>query len=216
MCDINGENQSQLTFFENKTEAYARWSSSGLEILVRLEDGLFVMDASGGTQVKVSDSTFIVIWNKDDSGFYGRQYSQNNIYSIARDGNVQQQITHEGGLFSYLFEDYLYYIKSWSYRDIWRVPVNGGAEEPVLQGIPNLDMVSWIVLKNGIYFIHNNDETRVLEFYNFSTNKISHIKNVPQARYFSKIEITPDESYLLYSRKESDRSDIILVDNFTP
>jgi len=218
MCDINGENQSQLTFFESKTtEIVAKWSPSGSEILVQLEDGLFIMNASEGTPVKVSDSIFIVIWNKDGSGFYGRQYSQNNIYSIARDGKVQQQITHEGGLIPYLFEDYIYYIKNWTYRDIWRIPVNGGAEEPVLQGVSNLDMASWTVVKNGIYFIHNNNSgARVLEFYNFSTNKISNIKDVPRARYFSKIEVTPDENYLLYSRKESIKSDIILVDNFTP
>ena len=217
ICDINGENQSQLTFFENEiNEVVAKWSPSGSEILIRMKDGLFIMNAPGGTPVKVSDSIFIVIWNKDGSGFYGRQYSQNNIYSITRDGKVQQQITHEGGLIPYLFEDYLYYIKSWDYRDIWRIPVSGGAEEPVLQGVSHLDMASWTVVKNGIYFIHNNSSARVLEFYNFSTNKISHIKDVPRARYFSKIEVTPDESSLLYSRKESTKSDIILVDNFTP
>lgn len=216
MCDINDENQFQLTFFENKTRGgSAIWSPSGLEILIE-SDGLYIMDATGGTPVEIRSNIDFASWNKDGSGYYGSQAPQWNIFSFTKDGKVQQQITHEGGLIPSVFEDYIYYVKSWNYHDIWRVPVNGGAEEPVLQGISDMGMISWVVAKNGIYFIRDNSGSPVLEFYDFSTKKISHIKDVPRVNsiLFAGIEIDPDERYLLYSRSEPNKSDIILVENF--
>jgi hypothetical protein len=109
-----------------------------------------------------------------------------------------------------------YNIKNWNYHDIWIIPVNGGVEEPVLQGISDMGMTPWAVVKSGIYFIRDNSGSPVLEFYDFSTKKISHIKDVPDVDsvLFTSIEIDPDEKYLLYSKSEPNKSDIILVENF--
>jgi eukaryotic-like serine/threonine-protein kinase len=217
MCDINGENQSQLTFFEDKTTPSegATWSPSGSKILIGFNI-YYIMDATGGTPAEISNNMGFTSWNKDGSGYYGSPSRQWNIYSLTKNGKIQQQITHEGGLMPHVFENYIYYVKSWNYHDIWRIPIQGGAEEPVLQGVTDMGMTSWAVVKNGTYFIRDNGGSPVLEFYNFGTKTISHIKDVPMANpeLFSPIEIDPDERYLLYSKSEPNKSDIILVENF--
>ena len=156
------------------------------------------------------------IWSEDGTGFYGTKYPENKIYKYSKDGNPQRQITSGNGIMPQLYGNYLYYIKDFDHHDIWRIPINGGAEEPVLQGVADFLLRQWVVAKNGIYFIRDNNGSPVLDFYNIKTKQISLIKNLPQAVRdpFVEIEIAPDESYLLYSKHEPTKSDIILVENF--
>lgn len=86
----------------------------------------------------------------------------------------------------------------------------------MLQGVSDFGIREWVVVKNGIYYIRNNNGSPVLDFYDFRTKQISRIKDVPMAKIdqFSSIAIDPEESYILYSRRELNKSDIILVENF--
>ena len=71
--------------------------------------------------------------------------------------------------------------------------------------------------KNGIYFFHFVDKLPVLSFYDFKTKEVKLVKRMPDAGdvdIFTAIDIDPNENYLLYSKEDPVKSDIIMVENF--
>ena len=84
-----------------------------------------------------------------------------------------------------------------------------------MQGVPNLAFRSWDIVKDGIYFFRSTDNSNLLCFYDFKTKQISEIRDIPAALVgFLTIDIDPEEKYLLYSKFEPNKSDIIMVENF--
>ncbi len=216
MCESDGTNQSQLTTFPLSLYATEQWSPGGREILISADKDIYILNAAGGTPQKISLMSSFTIWSEDGTGFYGFKYPENKLYLFSKDGKSQRQITKDNGIIPQLYGTYIYYVKDFDHHDIWRIPIKGGTEESVLKGVADFLLRQWVVAKNGIYFIRDNNGSPVLDFYNIETKKISHIRNLPQAVSdpFAKIEIAPDESYILYSKQEPTKSDIILVDNF--
>ena len=215
MGDKDGINQTQLTYFDNLgNPGDAKWSPDGSEIIISNKNGTYLLNASGGAPQKIADPLSFIVWSKNGQGIYSMVYPDNNIYFFTN-GKKRKQVTKNGGIVPYVYGNYIYYLKDWDHHDIWRVPLDGGEEKPVLQGITDIELRSWVVAKKGIYFIRSNNNSPILELYNFNTKEIVHIKDIPMAEnYFVPIAIDPAETYLLYSKREPNKSDIILVDNF--
>jgi eukaryotic-like serine/threonine-protein kinase len=216
ICETDGTNPTQRTYFDNNNfGSVCKWSYDGTEIVLTHGNNNYILRASGGTP-QFSGSFKFPIWSEDGLGFYGNKYPDNQIYYYSRDGQSQRQITKGHGIMPRLYGDDLYYVKDWDHKEIWKIPLKGGNEEPVLQSVPDLLISQWVVVKKGIYYIRDNKGSPSLDFYSFLTKQKSPIKLLPQLFVdgFTKIEIAPDESYVLYSKREPTKSDIILVDNF--
>jgi eukaryotic-like serine/threonine-protein kinase len=215
ICESDGNNQTRLT--ENLYTVYAVWSPDGSEILICHFRYLYLMNAFGGLPKRINNEYKEGTWSIDGSLLYAiRTFEENQIFLLSKDGVVQKQITKNNGHVPKVYENFVYYVKTWFNKDIWRVPLNGGAEEPVLQGVADMALRSWAVVKNGIYYIRKNNGSPVLDFFDFKTKKISRIKKVPMANIEinTTIDVDPEEQYLLYSKDEPTKSDIILVENF--
>jgi eukaryotic-like serine/threonine-protein kinase len=215
MCESDGTNQTPLTSFVNSGFGFAKWSPDGTEILMDFDKGTYLLNTSGGTPKQIRRLTF-PIWSEDGNGFYASEYPENVLYKYSKDGEIQKPITNGHGIMPKISGEYIYFIRDWDHHDIWRIPIKGGEEEPVLVGVPDLSIGQWAVEKDGIYFIRLNEGSPFLDFYNFTTKHISHIKELSgtATKNFTNIAIAPDGSYLLYSRREPTKSDIILVENF--
>ncbi|MEJ2105105.1 MAG: DUF5050 domain-containing protein [Ignavibacteriaceae bacterium] len=211
VCDSDGSNPTQIVGYGEPF-----WSPDGSEILINNNDGINILKANGGLPLKITDQFIKAIWTKDGSGFYASKPKVLQIFRISRDGSVQKQITKKFGHYPQVYGDFIYYLKGYQTKEIWRVPLNGGLEEQVLQGVDGLILRSWTVVKKGIYFIRENETLPELDFYNFNTKKITLIKEVPLASTYmlSTIAVDPQEQYLLYSKNEPVKSDIIMVENF--
>ncbi len=215
MCESDGSNQTQLSFGD-KGGIVCKWSPSGSEIITSSANGIYLLNAAGGIETKYKGELDFPVWSKDGQGVYDMKYTKNNIFFFTRD-KKSKQITQNGGLVPYLYGDYLYYLKSWKHHEIWKMPIKGGEELPVLQGVSDLVIKEWVVVKKGIYFIRKNNGSPVLDFYSFKTKKISLVKKVPMAMTdfdFISIAVDPAEKYLLYSKRNPDKGDLILVNNF--
>ncbi len=211
VCDSDGSNPTHIAGYGEPF-----WSPDGSEILINNNDGINILKANGSLPVKITDQFIKAIWTKDGSGFYASKTKVLQIFRISRDGTVQKQITKKFGHYPQVYGDFIYYLKGYKTKEIWRVPLNGGLEEPVLQRVDGLVLRSWTVVKKGIYFIRENETSPELDFYNFNTKKITLIKEVPLASTYmlSTIAVDPKEQYLLYSKNEPVKSDIIMVENF--
>ena len=216
ICDINGENQTRLTFFDREIyPCISRWSPDGSEILISFITESYLYNVLEGRYKKLEVLHFPE-WKENGKGYYAYNLPRGNIYSYSRNGKEEKPITKNSGVVPYVYDKYIYFIKDWNYREIWRTPINGNKEEPILQGVEDIEISGWVVTKKGIYYIRENNGSPELYFYNLNTKQNHLIKKIPMAKISDtpSIDITTDESYLLYSKQQPKKSDIILIENF--
>ena len=126
------------------------------------------------------------------------------------------QITKQGGETAIESPDgqYLYYAKrETSPSAIWRVPVSGGEEQPVVDGLSH--PLNFVVAARGIYFLAVGDRRNrtSLDFYEYATGKRSKLVSVGKPFWWG-MALTADEKSLLYSVVDNAGSNLMLVDNF--
>jgi hypothetical protein len=98
-------------------------------------------------------------------------------------------------------------------RSIWRVPVDGGAEVPIVDGLSyNLDFA---VGARGLYFVALNDasDRPSVDFFDFSTRRRSTLVRLDK-RFWFGMTLSPDERPLVFSLVDSAGSNLMLVDGF--
>lgn len=108
---------------------------------------------------------------------------------------------------------WIYYSKSRTeVTSLWRVPVAGGAEEKVLDGIPW--MRGFACGRTGIYFLQATFENRVrtLRFYETATGKVRDLHRFD--RRVEDLALRPDEAGILYTQVDRDGMDLFLAKDF--
>jgi Tol biopolymer transport system component len=184
---------------------------------------LYVVEASGGEpRAVVIDQEFaaaIPSWSRDGRWIYfGRDGPRGwNVWKVPfaeRNGLAGNavQVTRHGGNAPVEGPDgrYVYYFKPPITKGaIWRVPVDGGLEEPVIESI-NSGTGFWDVAETGIYFAHTGQESggtnqTTLKLYRFATQEISDVMPLPSKPFPGApgLDISPDGRSMLYMRVSS-------------
>jgi hypothetical protein len=98
---------------------------------------------------------------------------------------------------------------------LWRVPVEGGESEQVLDSVVSFE--SYHVWDDGIYFIPRPDPAtgysiRFLDFAKGRTKTIAHLGK----QFCAGLSVSPDRRWALYNQadKAGRGSDLMLVENF--
>ena len=132
------------------------------------------------------------------------------------------QVTKSGGYGGFESADrkYLYYTKGGLGHDgVWRVPIAGGAEEPVLADNPRGDYFrSWALVDGGIYYLDTrHDQQPSVQFFSFATRRTKHVVTLKAhvtAGGDPTLAVSPDARTMIIQLDESMGSDIIRVENF--
>jgi hypothetical protein len=108
----------------------------------------------------------------------------------------------------------LYYVKFDS-PGIYRMPLQGGEEERVLDRSGGPNWFNWALTRNGIYFrdTKNHDTVGVLNFLDLTTRKITTVFTT-EAQGGIGLEVSTDGRSILYDDKGDAESSIMLVKNF--
>ena len=110
---------------------------------------------------------------------------------------------------------FLYYWKGGKETSgIWRIPVAGGAEVPILDQVYQGD---WDLLGQGIYFINRRVKPHgAIQFFDFETRQATQVAAVDRPLLSGPpvLSVSLDGSRFLYSATETMATDIILVENF--
>ena len=99
------------------------------------------------------------------------------------EGGQAVQVTKQGGFAAFESRDgqSVYYAKSLSVKGLWRVPVDGGEEAPVLE-FPKVGYWGyWALAEKGIYFV-NTHGGHALEFFDFATRRVVHVASLEKRR----------------------------------
>jgi len=135
-------------------------------------------------------------------------------------GGPAVQVTREVGFFVHEAWDArtVYYSQA-AGRELWRVPVSGGEEAPVLR-IPTPGYLSgWDLTTAGIYYGTSRElelagEEYTVAFFDFATGRTETLlRKEGPFRHWS-LTVSPDEKWILYSEQPLAQSELMLIENF--
>jgi hypothetical protein len=123
-------------------------------------------------------------------------------------------LTKTGGLIPLEGDDgrFVYYVKEEASGGIWRVPADGGEEEPVL---PHVRHWEWCLWNGNIVYINQKAENGpAIEMLNLATlERIELVSLGPQALTSAGLTISPDGRWILFAQLDVG-GDLMLVENF--
>jgi hypothetical protein len=95
---------------------------------------------------------------------------------------------------------------------IWRVPLGGGEESQVLDGLSYSK--NFVVGERGIYFVAVGDtrSTTSIDFFEFSTGRRTTLARIGKPWWFG-ITLSPDQRWLFFPTIDRDGRDLMVVED---
>jgi len=213
----------QLTSFGKSEAASPRWSPDSLWVSFDANlDGqyeVYVVDANGGRRQRLTShpaTDTVPSWSRDGKWIYFSSNRSGNyqVWKMPAFGGVESQVTEKGGFLPLESPDgkYVYYMKGYEDRHIWKLPSQGGEETLVLDPIFRRD---YDVAKDGIYFIPETGsrKSQSICFFSFASGQIKAVATV-DSPWGHFISVSPDGRWILYPQLDLAGSDLMLVENF--
>ena len=185
-----------------------QWSPDGRTILFDSRRSgsadLYLLQPDTGKLTRLTDHPAYegeARWSRDGRWIYfgSSRTGRDEVWRMPAAGGAASQITRQGGLAAIESHDgVLYYSKDGaSPTSIWRVPVDGGAEVPVVDGLSY--SLNFAVSARGLYFIAMNDtpDRPSVDFLDFSTRQRSTLLRLDK-RFWFGMTLSPDERSLVF------------------
>jgi len=224
IADRDGSNPLQVTSMGGPQCSNPRWSPDGQMILFdsrRAGPGdLYLLQPDTGKVTQLTNDPAYegeARWSRDGRWIYfgSNRTGRDEVWRMPAAGGSPTQITRQGGIAAIESRDgFLYYAKfSRSPSSIWRVPVDGGAEVPVVEGLSY--SLNFAVGERWLYFVALNDTSNKasVDFLDFRTRQRSMLAHLDKPFWFG-VTVSPDERSLVFSVVESAGSNLMLVDRF--
>jgi Tol biopolymer transport system component/DNA-binding winged helix-turn-helix (wHTH) protein len=228
-CDSDGSNCGQLTSLRG-TAGAARWSPDGryiaFEFRPKEHSEVYILEVGGGMPrllptLPGSDNGG-PNWSRDGKWIYfysDRGGEPFQLWKTLFSGGTPVRITKNGGVFGAESADgrSLYYAK-FQAEGIYKMPLQGGEEERVLNRGGGPVWFNWALARNGIYFrdvkhSRDHDPTGVLNFFDFATRKTIMVSTLDQTGGIG-LAVSADGRSILYDGKGEAESSIMLVKNY--
>lgn len=224
LADAEGKNQRQLTDSPAE-EGSPRFSPDGKFIAydAQIEDGsnIYIVSVNGGAARRLTETgtNALPAWSADGKWIFFRsnRTGSHQIWKMPAAGGEAIQITRQGAFEMCAAPDgkTVFYSKGGNQAGLWRVGVEGGAEEPIPELAEAGVWRSWSVTANGVYYTPFDAQPPFrIEFYDFAirqNRKIAATEKPPPAHY-SNLSVSPDGKKILYARQDQSASSIMLAE----
>ena len=217
VSNADGSNQVQLTSLGGPPAAWPRWSPDGRHIAF-WSRGMYIVGADGGPPSRFNareKGGELPAWSADGRWLYFT--AGTNVWKVPALEGKAVQVTKHGGYTPRESRDgqHLYYTKV--EPGIWRIPVSGGQETRVIEGLPNHLSSYWDVVDEGIYFA--DDKTSpypTIKFFDFASQRTTPVATLagPAVPWAGRLTVSPDRRSIVYTQSTYTRSEIMLVENF--
>jgi WD40 repeat protein len=143
------------------------------------------------------------------------------LFRVPISGGTATQVTRDGGFTCQFSENgrYLYYLKTRSGGELWRLEIETNREEPI---VPELRSRNWKVLSDGIYMLDSHTSSQLgtaarvadARFYRFATKKLEDLGfRTTKAASYLGIDVSADRKWLYYTQVDSSTSELYLAEN---
>ena len=222
ISSVDGASLRQMTSMGGPNCAGADWAPDGESILFNsTREGtsdLYLLFPRTGEVRRLTTHPAEELeahWSRDGESIYfgSNRSGRFEIWRMQADGSAATQVTTHGGQTAQESPDRrsLYYAKNGSPTTIWRVPLDGGDDVQVVDGVsyPN----NFVVGDRGIYFLAVGDSASKtsIDFFEFSTGRRKTLAKVGKP-WWSGIALSADQGWLLFATIDRDGSDLMLVD----
>ena len=161
---------------------------------------LYLLNPDGGEIRRITDHPDEELeprWSRDGRTIYfGSTAGRYEVWKMAAAGGPAVRVTSGGGMTATESIDgrFLYYAKgAIAPNTIWRVPVAGGLEEPVVDGLT--DSTNFAVAERGLYFLAagGSPPKTSIDFFDFTTRTRTTILSVGKRSWYG-IAVSPDRA----------------------
>jgi hypothetical protein len=147
--------------------------------------------------------------------FNSNRSDASQIWKVPVEGGDAERVTQEGGAWGMEAADgYFYYAKSHGQTGIWRMPIGGGAEEPVVAG--PLDWAAWDLGPSGIYWASGpptSEEFTVRhQPFGSSESQVVYREGGISGRVWMRV--SPDETMVVFGKRGPSTKELFLMENF--
>ena len=235
-CDAEGRNPAQLTHFDQGPSGSPRWSPDGQQIAFDARPAdhsdIYVVGADGGVPRRLTtepSADIMPMWSTDGRWLYfgSDRGGDWQIWKMPAGGGEAVQVT-KGGAFGTLAatDEFLYYSRrsavpttgsnTSDWTGAWRIPVAGGDEERVFdQG----NTSTMFITPEGVCFFDPTlTAAPAVKFFNFASRQVTTLVTLDPAKIYapigSRIGVSPDGQWVLYSQPDQNDLEIMLVENF--
>ena len=228
VSDREGRNPMPLTNMGGPHTGTPRWSPDGREIafdsMVGSNRDIYVVSSNGGKPRRLTTEAgedACPSWSRDGRWIYfGSSRSGSlQIWKIPPTGGPAVQVTTQGGFEGFESPDgrHFYYAKGREVAGLWRIPVDGGGESPVIDYHAAGFWRSWSVTEKGIYFVTAEVAARpVIEFFSFAAGDVTRVavleRPIPPRLW--GLAVSPDRRWILYTQIDQSSGDIMMMENF--
>jgi Tol biopolymer transport system component len=222
IADFDGGNVSQLTTFGGPLVGGLAWSPDGARLVchVRVEGraSLFAVPASGGLSMRLTRDSDDAAPSYSHDGrwiYFSKRSGRLEIWRMpAQGGPAMPLLRSNGGHMPLESSDgrTLYYCHEFLDKGIWKVPVEGGDPERVT-GPAAGPVCGFALGTKGLYYAPADSHS--IQFVDFSTGRSRPVatSDRPIGVGFG-MNVSPDERFLLFVRRDQDGSDLYIVENF--
>jgi serine/threonine protein kinase len=238
VVDAQGRQPGQVTGKDIVVNGAPRWSPNGKAIAFdgsqpKGDPDIYVVSASGGPARRVTTSAAIDAapsWSRDGQWIYfpSNRNGSWHVWKVPSSGEEAgnaQQVTRRPG-FGTAIEStdgkHVYFSRIMPGSDlqssIWRIPVEGGDEEVVVE-THRSSATSWDLTAEGLYFLHQERSSSgtswVVRFQSFDRRPETEVARLRLPPFLGgpAISVSPDGRWLLSTQRQED-SDLMLVESF--
>ena len=217
-CDSVGSNPVQLTSLGAVN--FPRWAPDGKSIgfssKAEGHSNVYVVDAEGGAPRRLtSDPAWGPAWSRNGEWIYFRSdrngYPQN--FKMPAGGGPAQVVTAGQAPTMESPDGKWFYFLRGAVKSVWRMPVEGGEEEQILESTYS---GRYDVVEDGVYFIPASAPdagfSLQLQFLRFATRTVEPIHDLETRP--SGLSVAPDGRSILFGQSEPMEADVMLVENF--
>ena len=220
ISDADGSRAVRLTDFTDREVLNANWSADGRTLSYFAGGELFVSSPEGGPARVVSlpgHSPKSTCLSGDGRWWYfeSKKTGRSEIWKAPKEGGETVQVTRRGGSVPHASPDgkYIYYSVDDSNINVWRIPIQGGKGEKVLDSLST--PMNYQATEDGIYFIPaaGPDGRSAIRFFSFVNGRSETLAKLDKPVMWG-FAVSPDRRTILYVQADDYKNDLMLVDNF--
>src|SRR5262249_21687671 len=134
-------------------------------------------------------------WSRDGKWIYfysSHEKGPLQLWKVPFQGGTPVRVTKNGGGYATESADGQFvYLSKLEESGVWKMPLNGGEEQRVLDQPEGFNWFNWALASGGIYYVNQSDAQKPrIEFFDFATRKRTLIDVVEKAR--SGLALAPD------------------------